>query len=455
MIDRELDSQISAADEEQFAADDFQEYLNDILHDWLRTLTALACMLMPAFFILDYFTMPKELLTRFGAYRLASTAIVALQWFIIRYTKPSPRSYWHGYLASINMGGVITLMTVDLGGFSSSYYAGLNLVIMGVNLLLPWRAIHSAVNSVIVIGMYIALNSVASANYVMAQLTSNLFFMVATAIIAVSINHLRYNLVRKEFDLMVALKNARDAIWSEMELAKRIQTALLPNREHIHGLEIAATMVPATEVGGDYYDIIETKAGDRWVVIGDVSGHGVDSGLIMMMAQTSVMSIVSNSSNLDPSQVLSGVNTALRENISRLGSDYYMTMTAIRFDGRQMVVAGQHQDIIIYRSRLNRTEVIPTQGTWLGISDDISAALRDEVVTLEDNDLVLLFTDGVTEATDERGEMYGQARLELALNQFADLPVTKLLNRIIEQVTDFQAEQNDDLTVLVIRKAWI
>ena len=79
--------------------------------------------------------------------------------------------------------------------------------------------------------------------------------MTATAIMAVSINYVKHKLVKKEFMLMVELRKARDAIWSEMELAKRIQTALLPNEEKISGYEVAAKMIPAKEVGGDYYDV--------------------------------------------------------------------------------------------------------------------------------------------------------------------------------------------------------
>ena len=147
------------AEQFQFDADDFENYLNGIIHDWLKTLTALAFTLVPIFFILDYFTMPKELLARFGVYRLASTLIVLIQYLIVRQTSPSKLSYIHGYLVSINVGGIISLMTVDLGGFTSSYYAGLNLVIIGVNLLLPWKAIHSAANSLIIIFMYVLLEN--------------------------------------------------------------------------------------------------------------------------------------------------------------------------------------------------------------------------------------------------------------------------------------------------------
>jgi sigma-B regulation protein RsbU (phosphoserine phosphatase) len=436
----------------QFDADDFENYLNGIIHDWLKTLTALAFTLVPIFFILDYFTMPKELLARFGVYRLASTLIVLIQYLIVRQTTSSKLSYIHGYLVSINVGGIISLMTVDLGGFNSSYYAGLNLVIIGVNLLLPWKAIHSAANSLIIIFMYVLFNILSGLPYDSTVLSNNLFFLCATAVIAVSINHVKHKLVKKEFSLLVELKKARDALWSEMELAKRIQTALLPDKQKIRGYEIAAAMFPAKEVGGDYYDIIETEKGDKWITIGDVSGHGVDSGLIMMMAQTSIISMVNNSTNLSPSEIFKSVNAAIRENISRMGSDHYMTLTAIRLDDSQMTLAGKHQDVILYRAAHNKTEVLPTKGTWLGIVDHIEDHVKDLTVDLKDGDLILLFTDGITEGTNDQGEMYGQERLERALNEYADLPVGKLLDKIIEDVEAFQVEQSDDMTVLVIRK---
>ncbi|UCF91787.1 MAG: SpoIIE family protein phosphatase [Desulfobacterales bacterium] len=442
----------SPSEEFNFNEDDFSNYLDSIIHDWLKTLTALGYTLVPAFFLLDYFTMPKELIPRFGVYRLACTIICLIQYFIIRHTKPGSATYYHGYFVSINIGCIIALMTVDLGGFNSSYYAGLNLVIIGVNLLLPWKAIHSALTSLIIISMYITFNLMAGLDFVPYSLTSNLFFLISTAIIAVSINHVKHKLVKKEFLLLVELKKARDALWSEMELAKRIQTALLPKKEKIRGYEVAAAMFPAQEVGGDYYDIIETPAGEKWITMGDVSGHGVDSGLIMMMAQTSISATVANSVDCQPSDVLKAVNQVIRENISRLGSDHYMTMMAMRLNETQMTIAGKHQDVILYKSALNKTETIATNGTWLGITDSIDRYLTDVTESVEEGDIILLFTDGVTESMNQDGEMYGQARLEQALNQYADLSVGRILEKIIEEVKNFQQEQFDDMSLAVIKK---
>jgi len=304
----------------------------------------------------------------------------------------------------------------------------------------------------LIIFMYIFINIVIPQPFDGAIMINNLFFMAATAVIAVCINHVKYILTRKEVDLLIELKKARDALWSEMELAKRIQTALLPEKKVISGYEIEAAMLPATEVGGDYYDIIETPGGEKWVTIGDVSDHGVDSGLIMMMAQTSVISKLTNNSKADPAAVLGSVNTVIRKNISRMGSDHYMTMMAIRVDPTQIVAAGKHQDILIYRSAINQIQVVPTRGAWLGISDDIHDYMKNKTIAIDKGDIILLFTDGFTEATNENGEMFGQKRLERSLSHYADLPTSRIRDKIIEDVTKFQDIQADDMTIVVIKK---
>jgi len=431
---------------------DFESYVIRIIHEWSGTLTTLAYTLVPIFFLLDCVTMPSHLLPRFGSYRLISTIIVLLQYVVIRKTRPSRLSYYHGYLVSLNIGLIISLMTKDLGGFNSAYYAGLNLVLIGVNLLLPWHPVHSAANAILIIVIYIAVNTIFPHDFTTSILINNLFFLLSTGVIAVSINHVKYRLVRQEFSLLLELKKARDAIWSEMELAKRIQTALLPDKERMKGFEIAATMVPAEEVGGDYYDIIETPSGEKWVAIGDVSGHGVDSGLIMMMAETSILSMVNNECECQPSAVLKAVNAVIRENLARLGSDHYMTLMAIHLNGRKATFAGKHQDVILYRAAFNKTEVLPTRGTWLGIADDIEKHLVDVSVGIDDGDIMLLFTDGITEASNAKGEMFGQARVERLLSQYYDLPPKKLLEKVIEEIKSFQQDQLDDMSLIVIKR---
>lgn len=436
------------------AITEFKPYLNAIIHSWLRILTVLGFTLVPLFFVLDIFIIPKEhadLLPRFALYRTICTAIIVGQFIMIRLTKPSNFSFLHGYFFTINVSLVIVLMTRDLGGFNAPYYAGLNLVIIAVNMLLPWHAIHSAVNGLITVGMYVVVNALFGGPFAENLLINNLYFMVGTVIIAASINWVKHILIKKEFHGRQELRLARDALWGEMEIAKRIQTALLPPNTGVSGYEIAAVMVPADEVGGDYYDILDF--GDKkWITIGDVSGHGVESGLIMMMTQTSVKSMVSQNPMASPAAVLSHVNTVLKENISRLGADRYMTISALSLNGKKVTVAGKHQDIFIYRKKKKAIETVKTEGAWIGILDDITDFLKDQELQIDTGDIILLFTDGITEAENKDGSMFGEDRLNGCLNQYSHLPVGEIMNNILRDVTVFQERQADDLTLVIIKK---
>ncbi len=432
----------------------FEPYVQSLIHLHARTLTALGFTLIPLFFILDFFMMPPALLERFAVYRLVATALVLGQHLVVRHTRPRGFSQWHGYVFTLITGGMIALMTTDLHGFDSTYYAGLNLVMIATNTLLPWRPIHSAINCLITIGLYLGLNLLFPAEGGLATggLINNAYFLVSTAIISVVATTARERLVREEFRARSQLKEARDVLWGDMEVAKRIQTSLLPRVRQLPGYHVAATMLPAAEVGGDYYDVIETDAGELWVSIGDVSGHGVESGLIMMMTQTSVFTAVSNERALQPSRMLEMVNGVVTENIARLGADHYVSISAVSVRGSELVFSGKHQDILVYRRASDLVEVVPTTGTWLGVLGDLRGKLRDESLHVEEGDVVLLFTDGVTEAMNAAGQMYGEKQLERALHDNACLDVETIVRNISREVQGHMAHLDDDLTLIALKR---
>lgn len=434
---------------------DFKTYLNALIHSWLKTLTTLGFILFPVFFVLDIFMIPKEsqaMLPRFGLYRALTTAFIILQFIHIKYTPPTRFSFLHGYFFTLAASLAIVLMTMHLGGFNSTYYAGLNLVIIAVNLLLPWRAFHSAVNGAITVFLYLIVNFFWGGKFEVSTMINNFYFMASTVIIAASINHVKHILVKKEFHSRKDLKAARDALWSEMAIAKRIQTALLPREEIIHGYQVSAVMIPADEVGGDYYDIFEDSNKGSWVIIGDVSGHGVESGLIMMMTQTSVRSMIAQNPYSSPSAVIARVNTVIKENIARLGVDRYMTITAISLTDRSITFAGKHQDIFIYRAKTKTIDTIETDGAWIGVLDDIEPFLQNHELPIHSGDIMLLFTDGITELTNYRGELFGDELLKQKLEENINLPVAEIVTNILSFAKSFQRSQDDDITLVVIKK---
>jgi phosphoserine phosphatase RsbU/P len=444
----------------------FELHLDGLLHTWFGTAVMIAGVLVPLFVILDWYTMPRDLFGRFATYRAVATAFLVVQWIVIRFTRPSRWSIIHGYAFTFVVAAAITKMTVDLGGFNSPYYAGLNLVI-AANLLLPWNAKHAFLNAMTTFLMYVAANAMWGGDYDPRNVISNLFFMGAMVLIGIVISTSRFALIVAEFnsrmDLQEAnaslersradLKAARDALWGEMEVAKRIQTSLLPENRRVGAYDVAARMQPAAEVGGDYYDIIQAGEERNWIAIGDVSGHGVESGLVMMMTQTSILSLVQENPRLGPAEVFSAVNDVLKENISRLQAARYMTLNVVRLRDEGLTVAGKHQDVLVWRRATGKVETVSNDGCWIGVVDDTRGRVADQVIPMVDGDLALFYTDGATEAMSASGEMYGETRLAQSLALVADRALEEALEALFGDIAAFRAIQDDDVTLMLVRRA--
>ncbi len=445
----------------------FKAYRDELVHDWMKIIAVLGVFLVPLFLLLDYVTMPRELLGRFAIYRGVATLTSFMQLLMLRASKPSKMAYVHGYAFNAIVCGMIVQMTVDLGGFNSGYYVGLMLVIFPVNVLLPWRSIHSAINGLLTVAMYLGANLFLGAEFPVSALVNNLYFLLSSVLLIVAMSETRYRLIQREFGLRAELedtnvvletsradlKTARDRLWSEMEVAQRIQTSLLPKNRRLGPWELEASMSPAEEVGGDYYDFLETPHGERWLAIGDVSGHGVESGLVMMMTQTAIATLVNANPVRTPSDVFVHTNRVIRENVSRLGGHRYMTLNVIRLEDDRLVIAGKHQDFFVWRAKSNTVEIITNEGPWIGVVDDVRNSVEDQTLPLEVGDWLLLHTDGLTEAANANGVMFGEAGLRRVLTEIAGkVPLREAVRLVRSRVEAFQKKQDDDLTIVMLRR---
>jgi sigma-B regulation protein RsbU (phosphoserine phosphatase) len=238
----------------------------------------------------------------------------------------------------------------------------------------------------------------------------------------------------------------------ELEIGARIQTCLLPRTVTIPELELAAKMVPASEVGGDYYDAFAAGSGG-FIGVGDVAGHGLTSGLVMLMVQSVVGALARKSPDAAPSELVCALNTVLYDNIRhRLRNKEHVTFTLLRYQpGGKLTFAGAHEEICVLRKRTGKVELVATPGTWLGAMRDVRKHTVDTSLQLEPGDVVLLYTDGVTEARAEGGEQFGLERLVALLENSGDLPMEALIDRVYGTVTQFAKELDDDVTLLAFR----
>lgn len=246
------------------------------------------------------------------------------------------------------------------------------------------------------------------------------------------------------------LADAMSRLWSEMELARKIQTVLLPRQPEISGYDIAASCEPADEVGGDYYDVISVGNYD-WIVIGDVSGHGVTSGLVMMMVQTSIHTVLTQNPRVPPSRLLSVINRTLYENIAKMDEQKHMTIIVIAcgkdgfFD-----FSGLHEDILVWRAETRKVERIETDGMWIGLEADISGMLPVNEFRLHSGDCIVLYTDGIIEAWAQGLGFFGTARLIKIIEQSGDRSAAEIHAAILNALKDY--EKSDDMTLFVMKR---
>lgn len=245
----------------------------------------------------------------------------------------------------------------------------------------------------------------------------------------------------------------KEVLAKELAIAASIQTAVLPRNMQLRGLECAARMITATSVGGDYYEFLPV-AGGCWIGIGDVAGHGLQAGLVMIQAQSAIQALILSRPDAEPSEVLATANRAIFENVrNRLGSDAYITLSLIRYheDGR-IVSAGAHEEAIIWRAASQRCERVPVEGTWLGVIAEIGPVTVQTTHTLADDDLLVLYTDGIIEARSRTGEVFGLDRVTALVEAHAAGSVAAIRDRVLEAVVSWAGEAlEDDMTMMVLR----
>ncbi len=247
-------------------------------------------------------------------------------------------------------------------------------------------------------------------------------------------------------------------VTAEMDVARRIQMDLLPRSPKLSGFELACYMKPADEVGGDYYDVL--TFGDRaWILVGDVTGHGLSAGLVMLMAQSIISSILHTQPDISPSALNVLANGVLYENLKRLNEDRMMTIVSICLkDEKRFALSGCHDNVFIYRHATGEVETIPVSQLPCGIGfmrELEELEITEDDYQLHDNDILLIITDGVTEAAEggsyEKG-LFNEERLIEFIKANADRPVEEIKAELTRLLSEFTGGIfHDDVTFLIAR----
>ncbi len=274
------------------------------------------------------------------------------------------------------------------------------------------------------------------------------FILYGEAIICTTLSKRTHNLLERQIKDSVD----KQMIESELNVATHIQTSMLPRIfpafPQRKEFDVYASMNPAKEVGGDFYDFFMVDQDHLAVVVADVSGKGVPAALFMVIAKTLIKD--HGQSGTSPDVVFTKVNHLLCE-----ANDEGMFVTAWMgvlelSTGHLVYVNAGHNPPLIKRATGNYNYLRNKSGLVLAGLDNVS--YKSYSIDLNPDDMLFLYTDGVTEATNENDELYGEQRLEVVLNNSDDNSPKELLALVKKDIDDFvkDAPQFDDITMLAL-----
>jgi len=249
----------------------------------------------------------------------------------------------------------------------------------------------------------------------------------------------------------------QERLQKEMQVAQEIQHTLLPAKfPKIEGYEIASYYEAAKEVGGDYFDFVEVDKETLGIVVADVSGKGVPGSLVMTMIRTALRTEARLSKN--PADVLAKVNDFVMNDMKR---GMFVTIFYIVLDSHKRTISyasAGHNPMILYRSKTEKSFYLNPRGFPIGINlpdkELFRKSIQSETLQLKEGDVLIAYTDGVTEAMNPDREQFGEERFLSVIRKYGSMSVEPLVDKIRDNINAFIEgfTQNDDITLVAIQE---
>ncbi|MGJ0428384.1 PAS domain S-box protein [Methylobacter sp.] len=240
---------------------------------------------------------------------------------------------------------------------------------------------------------------------------------------------------------------------SEIKIARQIQASLLPTSsiksEHF---EVTGFCLPANQVGGDYFDYFIRNEDRLDMIIADVSGHSIGPALFMVEARSAIRTRAAGLET--PAETLRLLNKFLYEDLDN--SDYFITLFYLQYDIRshqlRFANAG-HPPPLLFNPSESECRQLDADGLILGIREQVD--FEEKTTTLAQGDLILLYTDGITEAENIQGEFFGLKRVNDILIQYAEQSPQAIIEALLEQLKQFSQTESfkDDITLMIFRRS--
>lgn len=239
---------------------------------------------------------------------------------------------------------------------------------------------------------------------------------------------------------------------NELEVARKIQFDLIPkNISSIEGYEIATYYEPAREVGGDYFDVIETPE-RTFIIVGDISGKGMAAALYMVRVQSIIYSLIDSYSSIK--DIVINLKKYFSKNLRR---EFFLTLTiaSLEKDGAIKISRAGHPPSFHFKSKLKEISVLNPTGLGIGLNDKglFEQTLEEFTFSPEKNDIILFYSDGLTETMNTFRDLLGEENVKRIIKNNSDKSAEEIKKALLNAVETFRgaAAQNDDITIVILK----
>ena len=319
---------------------------------------------------------------------------------------------------------------------------------------------HSKIHrQFIVEGLVYGLNQIGYAVFGISRPLSDVTFILRNTIGNALQGDLLYGQIQdqtseiKELSRILEQENLK--LSSELNIVGKLQKMILPEENTLKSesdYDIAVYMQPSYEVAGDYFDIIR-KNQSVFIGLGDVTGHGLESGVIMVMLQTAIRTMIENGEK-DLLKIYQVVNRVLFKNMKRIKTDKKLTVLITELNGNNVSLIGYHDEPFIVRNK-GEVEVIRTaeMGTLVGAKQELRNSIRAAHYVLKSGDNIVLFTDGITEAMDNNKKIYTEERLQNIIRANGHKKAADIKKAVIRDLNNFIGDKKlyDDVSIIIIK----
>lgn len=238
----------------------------------------------------------------------------------------------------------------------------------------------------------------------------------------------------------------------ELDVARKIQSDLIPKHgSNVFNYEIATYYEPAREVGGDYFDVIEQNE-KFYITVGDISGKGMAAALYMVRVQSILHQLLNSLTEVK--EIIIDLKKYFSKNLRR---EFFLTMSlaSLEKDGSIKIVRAGHLPALWYKAEKKEFEILNTTGLGIGLNDKgiFEKTLELAEIKPQKDDIVFLYSDGVTEAMNVMMDQFGDENVKRIILNNCEKSVTEIKDSLLKAITAFRgtAQQNDDITFIILK----